>query len=31
MAAMRAKKVPRKEQGEVMRMLGTMKGDIVGQ
>jgi hemoglobin len=30
-AAMRAKRVPRKEQGEVMRMLGTMKGDIVGQ
>jgi hemoglobin len=31
MAAMRAKRVPRKEQGEVMRMLGSMKGDIVGQ
>lgn len=30
-AAMRAKKVGRKEQGEVMRMLGSMKGDIVGQ
>ena len=30
MAAMRAKKVPRKEQGEVMRLLGSMKGDIVG-
>ncbi len=29
-AAMRAKKVPRKEQGEVMRLLGSMKGDIVG-
>lgn len=30
-AAMRAKKVPRKEQQEVMRMLGSMQGDIVGR
>lgn len=30
-AAMRAKRVPRKEQQEVMRMLGSMKGDIVGR
>lgn len=30
-AAMRAKRVPRKEQQEVMRLLGSMKGDIVGQ
>lgn len=31
LAAMRAKKVPRKEQAEVMKMLGSMKGDIIGQ
>lgn len=30
-AAMRAKRVPRKEQQEVMTLLGSMKGDIVGQ
>ena len=31
LAAMRAKKVPRKEQQEVMAALTPMKGDIVGQ
>jgi hemoglobin len=31
LAAMRAKKVPRKEQQEVMALLGPMKADIVGQ
>lgn len=31
MAAMRAKRVPRKEQQEVMTLLGSMKADIVGQ
>ena len=30
-AAMRAKRVGRKEQQEVMAALGAMKGDIVGQ
>jgi hemoglobin len=30
-AAMRAKRVPRKEQQEVMTLLGSMKADIVGQ
>ncbi|HEY7608220.1 MAG TPA: group 1 truncated hemoglobin [Alphaproteobacteria bacterium] len=29
--AMRAKKVPRREQREVLAVLGPMKGDIVGQ
>jgi hemoglobin len=31
LAAMRAKRVPRKEQQEVMTLLGSMKADIVGQ